>query len=71
MSAVNQFVKKFDRTPHKVSGDVAEYRGIQELDKIIDRAKKILEGMGVIYSMKKEPILKGFVLTIPDQEVGD
>lgn len=71
MSAVKIFVNKFDRTPHKVSGDVVEYRGIQELDKVIEMAKKTLGSMGVVYSIKKEPILRGFVLTIPDQKIGD
>lgn len=70
MSEVEKFRKRFGRTPHKASGDTLEYRGVQELDKVIGMAKDILSDMKVIYSIKKYPLLKGFVLTIPDQEVG-
>lgn len=70
MSVVEKFKKQLGRVPHKEIGDTLEYRGIQDLDKVIYQAKTILKDMGVIYSMRKEPILRGFIIRIP-QPIGD
>lgn len=70
MSVVEKFKKQLGRVPHKETGDTLEYRGIQELDKVIYQATTILRGMKVVYSMRKTPILKGFIIRIP-QPIGD
>lgn len=66
MKEFETFLKRFDRTPHKSSGNMATFRNIQELDLEVERATKILKDLDLEYSIKKHPILRGFSVTIKD-----
>jgi len=59
---MEKFIKQFGRPIAKQSATKIEYRGFSDLDRVHMQAVRLLDTLGIGYSIEKNPQLKGFTI---------